>query len=68
MKANSNHRRFHVSRILLSLILSLLSVSVAEAQGKASGPELLQYPDLVALYENEKPDEDLQLSPRGRGQ
>lgn len=45
---------------LLALTLGLFSAADASAQGRASGLELLRYSDLVALYENEKPSQDLQ--------
>lgn len=48
----------HPARTLLSLIVGLLVASSAAAQ--ASGPDLLRYSDLVALYETENPSMDLQ--------
>lgn len=48
------------TRTLLSLTISLFIVASAGAQGRTSGPELLRYSDLVALYENEEPSPELQ--------
>src|SRR6267142_2049906 len=60
MKSFLNLGLIDLTRTFLSLIISLFLVASAGAQRRVSGPELLRYPDLVALYENEKPSQDLQ--------
>ena len=46
---------------LVLLTLTILSVLTANSQEKrVSGPTLLTYHDLVTLYENEEPSDDLQ--------
>ncbi len=53
-------RSINLNRTLLSLALGLFSFSNGAAQDEISSPELLRYPDLVALYKNENPPQDLQ--------
>jgi hypothetical protein len=60
MKSFLKIRPRKLSHALLSFALSLFGISSAAAQERMMGPELLRYPDLPALYENEKPTEDLQ--------
>lgn len=48
-------------RTLVLLTLTILSIFTANGQEKrVSGPTLLTYTDLVALYENDRPSQDLQ--------
>src|SRR6185295_10908894 len=60
MKSFLNFRSTNLNRTLLSLTLGLFTVATAGAQSRTSGPGLLRYSDLVALYENENPSQDLQ--------
>jgi hypothetical protein len=60
MKSFLNARSIKLNRALLSLTIGLFIVSSASAQDRTSGPKLLNYPDLVALYENDKPSQALQ--------
>jgi endonuclease/exonuclease/phosphatase family metal-dependent hydrolase len=57
MKSFLKTRSTKLTHALLSMTLSLSAFSSAAAQ--ASGPDLLRYSDLVTLYENENPSEDL---------
>jgi Endonuclease/Exonuclease/phosphatase family len=60
MKSFLSFGSINLTRTLRSLIVGLFIVASVDAQSRTSGPELLRYPDLVALYENEKPSQDLQ--------
>jgi len=60
MKSFLNARSINVTCALLSLTIVLFIVSSASAQDRTNDPKLLKYPDLVALYENDEPSQDLQ--------
>jgi hypothetical protein len=60
MKSFLNARSINVTCALLSLTIDLFIVSSVSAQDRTNGPKLLKYPDLVALYENDEPSQDLQ--------
>jgi len=60
MKSFPNARSINLTRALLPLTIGLFIVASASAQDRTSGPKLLRYPDLVALYENDEPSQDLQ--------
>jgi hypothetical protein len=60
MKSFLNDRTTGLSRTLLSWTIGLFIVAGAKAQDRTSGPTVLRYPDLVALYENDEPSQDLQ--------
>ncbi len=60
MKSFLNARSINLTCVLLSLTIGLFIVSSASAQDITSGPKLLRYPDLVALYENDEPAQDFQ--------
>ena len=60
MKSFLNARSINLTCALLSLTIGLFIVSSASAQDRTNGPKLLRYSDLVALYENDEPSQDLQ--------
>src|SRR5258705_4626185 len=60
MKSFLNARSINLTCALLSLTIGSFIVSSASAQDRTNGPKLLRYSDLVALYENDEPSQDLQ--------
>src|SRR6267142_4297589 len=60
MKSFLSFGSINLTRTLLSLAIGLFIVANVDAQSRTSGPELLRYAYLVALYEKEKPSQALQ--------